>query len=315
MFLQIVTFNLLLLLSLGKPSGILATDDEHIWKRVTQTGAIRLMDSFPLEETSISAIVGYGQITIEGYTSPEANITLTSSQANLSLKTVKANNEGYFKFKDVIFPQNPGELWLQATDIQGLTTPPLAIPEPTTKTTSISGLILPPTLSQTNGQFKQNSRSLSFGRAIPNSQVEIYVFQTKESSWFKRLLSSLSLAPKKAWAQNEEYLSLLSIKTDQDGYFSFDLPNQGSQTYRYYAGNIFQDNFSPKSNILSFRVLNLIEAIYQQIITFAANILALIISLIKNLLFWILVEIILIFFIIKRLKRDEQQRQNSALIS
>ena len=274
---------------------------EHIWKRVTQTRLQQLMDPLKIEQAQIWAIVGYSQITIEGHTSPNANVQLTNSQANLGHKQTKANKDGFFKFTNIILPVYPGELWLQATSTQGLTSPPIAIPKPPPDLEKIEDVILPPTLAHSSGIFKKGVRSLAFGQATPESIIEVYFFKDSTKSWLKKLLSALPLAPKNAQARQEDIqptvFNKLILETDQKGYFSFELPNQKSQFFRYYVGSIFQENYSPKSNILSFRVLSFIEALYQQVTLFADKVLALVLPIFKDLLFWIFIELVILILL------------------
>ncbi|MDD3679793.1 MAG: hypothetical protein PHX72_02995 [Candidatus Shapirobacteria bacterium] len=277
--------------------------DQHIWKRTTQTQPQKIADYLKIEETKISAVVGYGQITIEGYTSPEASVRLNSSQDNLGQYQTRANKEGFFKFNNVILPYQPGELWLQAIDRQGLAGAPVAIPQPPPGLEKIEDIILPPTLAHNNGIFKKGVRGLAFGYAIPNSQIEIYFFESPINSWLKKLFAASPLPPRKAQAQqkalNYSNTNKLILETDKKGYFSFELPNQKAQSFRYYAGNVFRENYSPKSNILSFRVLSLIEAFYQQILILADKFLALILPFLQDLLFWIFLEIVVLAILIK----------------
>ncbi|MDD3532069.1 MAG: hypothetical protein PHR64_00700 [Candidatus Shapirobacteria bacterium] len=286
------------------PQEILAQSEEHVWKRVSQTYPQRIADYLKVEQTQISAIVGYSQIDIEGYTSPEASVQLTSSQGNLGQHHTRANKEGLFRFAGIVLPESPGELWLQATDKQGLTSPPVAIPEPPINLRKIENIVLPPTLAHNNGVFKKDSKSLAYGQATPNSQVEVYFFKIPNISWLKKLFLTSPFAPKNAQAQQDELFPSLKekfiLKTDKGGYFSFQLPSQTSQAFRYYAGSVFANNYSPKSNILSFRVLSLIEAFYQQILVFADKVSASILIIIKDLTFWIFLEIIILILLVKR---------------
>lgn len=288
--------------------------EEHLWKRVTQTHPQKIAEYLKVEQTQISAIVGYGQITIEGYTSPEANIQLSSSQGTLGQYKTRSGKDGFFQFSNVVLPKNPGELWLQATDKQGLTSSPIAIPEPPAGLKKIEDIILPPTLAHNNGSFKRGAKALAFGQATPNSQIEVYFFESQSVSWFKKLFLTSPFTPKNAQAQQGEQLSSwqkkLILKTDKKGHFSFQLPNQTSQTFRYYAGSIFADNYSPKSNILSFRVLSLIDSLYQQIVLFADKLFSLVLLLLKELLFWIFLEIIALVILIKKYRN----RINSRLL-
>jgi len=225
----------------------------------------------------------------------------------LGQHTTKADKDGFFQFTNIILPEKPGELWLQATDKQGLTSSPVAIPEPPPNLEKIENIILPPTLAHNHGLFRKDTKALGFGQATPNSEIQIYFFQNQDVSWLKKLFLASSLAPKNAQAQQDDQSSLLeeklTLKTDKKGSFSFRLPNQKSQTFRYYAGSVFAGNYSPKSNILSFRVLSLIDILYQQILLFADNLFNLILFLLKELLFWIFLEIIILFLLAKKYRK------------
>ncbi len=298
---------LILLLTLLFFPFLVQAQVETLWKRVTQTHPQKIAEYLKIQETKISAVVGYGVITIEGFTSPEANVQLTSSQANLGRHQVKANKEGFFQFVNIVLPKQPGELWLRTVDSRGLSSPPVSIPEPPLGLEKIENVILPPTLAQSRGIFIEDSRSLAFGQAIPNSRIEVYFFESQNVSWFEKLLLGSPLAPKNAIAQKNTPSSFeenkLVLETDKKGFFSFDLPNQESQSFRYYVGNVFQNNFSPKSNILSFRVLSFTEALYQQIVVLASKLLALILIPIRDIVFLIFLEIIILVILIKKYQK------------
>lgn len=299
----ILTPTLFLLSFFINPKRIKAQTEEHVWKRVSQTYPQKIADYLKIEQTQISAIVGYGQITIEGYTSPEANIQLTSSQGNLGQHQTRADKKGFFRFTNIILPERPGELWLQHLDKQGLSGPPVAIPEPPPNLEKIEMIVLPPTLAQHNNSFRKNTNSFAFGQALPNSQVEVYFFEKENISWLKKLFLASPFAPKRAQAQQENQILIenkVSLKTDNQGRFSFSLPNQKNSSFRYYTGVTFADNYSPKSNTLSFRVLSSSEILYQQIIIFADKLLVLIFNLLKNLLFWIFLEVIILIILAKK---------------
>jgi len=307
---KLILFLILFSLSLLPLKTAQAQSEEHIWKRVTQTRSQQLMDSLKIDEANISAVVGYGIFTIEGYTSPEARIELSSSQANLGNQQTRADKNGFFRFNNIILPERPGELWLHSTDNQGLTSSPVSIPQPPPGIERIEDILLPPTLAHSKGFFQKGSRSLAFGQTIPNSQVEVYLFESQDIPWFKKLLLVLPLPSKKAQAQEKisfPSLNKLTLKTSEDGYFSFDLPNQKNQFFRYYAGSIYQENYSPKSNTLSFRVLSFTEALYQQILLFASKITALIFGFSKDLIFWIFLEIVLLAILIKKYLAKKSQ--------
>jgi len=256
-----------------------------LWQEISQQGPIESMNP-ATQETQISAVVGQGVFTIEGYTSPQATVKLTSSQGNMGTQTTQADSKGYFIFPNVLLPKNPGELWLQATDQKNLTSFPLALPQPPLGITKIENIILSPTLAQVNNQFVKNSRGFAWGYGIANSQIEINLFKKPRFSLFKPVFAQQPLKFK--------------VNTNQNGYFEFNLPNQSLADYKIFAGNIFQDNYSPKSTILSFRVLSWWERLWQQIISFAAKLALVLLAWTHDLLFWIGVEIVILIFLIKK---------------
>ena len=227
-----------------------------LWQQISQQG---LMESInpAIQETQISAIVGQGIFTIEGDTSPQATVELTNSQGNIGKQTTQADSKGHFIFTNIILPRNPGELWLQATDKKNLTSFPLALPQPPPGIDKIENIILSPTLAQTNNKFLKNSQGFAWGYGIANSQIEINLFKAPRFSLLKPVFAQQPLKFK--------------VNTNQNGYFQFNLPNQTLADYKIFAGNIFQDNYSPKSTILSFRVIAWWERLWQQIISLAAK--------------------------------------------
>ena len=268
-----------------------------LWQEISQQGLIESMDP-AIQETQISAIVGQGIFTIEGYTSPQATVKLTDSQGNIGTQTTQADKKGYFIFINVLLPKNPGELWLQATDQKNLTNFPLALPQPPSGIDKIENIILSPTLAQINSKFLKNSQGFAWGYGIANSQIEINLFKKTRFSLFKPAFAQQPLKFK--------------ANTNQSGYFEFNLPNQSLAYYKIFAGNIFQDNYSPKSTILSFRVLAWWERLWQQIIALAAKLALEFWAWTHDLLFWIGAEIIILILLIKK-KHTGYNRINTPL--
>jgi len=277
-------FIILYTLFIHHTTGALAASP-ILWQQISQQGLIESINP-AIQETQISAIVGQGIFIIEGYTSPQATVKLTNSQGNISKQTTQADSKGHFVFTNVLLPRNPGELWLQATDQRNLTNFPLALPQPPPGIDKIENIILSPTLAQINSNFLKNSQGFAWGYGIPNSQIEINLFKKPRFSLFKPVFAQQPLKFK--------------VNVNQNGYFEFNLPNQSLADYKIFAGNIFQDNYSPKSTILSFRVLSWWERLWQRIISFAAKLALGLLTWTHDLLFWIGVEILILILLIKK---------------
>ena len=234
----------LVFLSLLSPPPALASTTV-LWQKISEEGPKETIGSLG-QEVALSALVGQGIFTIEGYSSPGATIFLTSSQGNLSLQTVKADKNGYFIFKNVLLPANPGELWFQARDQKGNFTTPLAIAQPPRGVEKIKDVFLPPTFSQTKGQIITGENAFLWGYSLPNATAEIYLFKTPTKKWWQAFIGRPALAfePLK-----------IEIKTDQNGYFEVNLPNTARGRYQIFTSSKKEEAPSPKSNALSFRVL------------------------------------------------------------
>ena len=269
---------------------------DQFWKQITQNEKKQIIEPGQFG-SQMSVIIGQGVLTIEGYTSPRANVQLTSSQDNLGKKVCQANQKGYFKFNRIILPKNPGELWLQSTDTEGLTSPPVAIAEPVSDYQKIENLILPPSLAQSKAFFLKNTQSLAFGHAIPNSKIEVNFFQKRPQEQTIALKTVRKvLGDTIATPQTKK----ITTSTNNQGYFRIPLPNQNPKNFRYYIGNIFNGNYSPKSHTLSFQVFSFWQFLWQKILYWLNNLISVLICLLKNLLFWISLEIMTLFFLIRR---------------
>ncbi len=111
-------------------------------------------------------------------------------------------------------------------------------PPPATNTlTNIGPIVLAPTLSQ-----DKNSQTLiTSGQSVPNSTVNIQIFQVENKPQLIKPVEAFSLPQ-------------FSTTTDQNGNFSLNLPTQYSSEYRYYATVITPKSLaSAKSNILWYQ--------------------------------------------------------------
>ena len=285
----------LIFLSLLSPSPALASTPV-LWQKISEEGPKETIESLS-QEVALSATVGQGIFTIEGYSSPEATIFLTSSQGNLSQQTVKADKNGYFIFKNVLLPVNPGELWFQARDQKGNFTIPLAIAQPPREVEKIKDVFLPPTFSQTKGQIITGENAFLWGYSLPDATTEIYLFKTPTKKWWQAFIGRPALAfePLK-----------IEIKTDQNGYFEVNLPNTARGRYQIFASSQKEENPSPKSNTLSFQILGKCETFWFFLKALFARLAFFLKKIIADLLFWITIELIILIYLIWKIRQKNE---------
>lgn len=191
---------------------------------------------------NVTAVIGH-PINIFGYTSPFANVEVYGSQV---LEKTQSDKEGYFEFKSVYYSLHTKELCLTSVDRNNRISTPLCIPTPpfTSKSQVIGPVLIPPTLSVDKGSFFTSEYPWGKGESIPNTQIDISLFR---NNLFEETISQVyaSTVPK------------YTIKTDQNGYFSFNLPSRGNSIFRVFAQTLYKNSTSPKSNTLTFKVVSL----------------------------------------------------------
>lgn len=200
---------------------------------------------------NLSASINDTRVTIFGYTSPLSKVELTG--INIYAATY-SDNTGYFIFDKTILPKNPSELCLQSTDNESRTSSPVCISPPpaTNYDTDIGPILLSPTLSLDKNTINPNSTVISSGQAIPNSPVSIYFYQVNDKAQsFVKEAQAFSLP-------------VLTTTSDKNGYFSFNLPTSYSSNYRLYATTEFDQNLSPKSNTLLYKLPSIWWLFWQQ---------------------------------------------------
>jgi len=214
----------------------------------------------------ISAFLGHCQVTIYGYGPPHSAIELTGSRVYAS---VYSDDSGYFIFDRTILPANPSELCLSAIDNSNRRSLPTCIPPPPPNNdlTDIGPILLSPTLTLDKDLIKPNSTSFASGQSIPNSPVNIYLYQVDSKAFvFPKSVQAFSLP-------------VFSTITDSLGNYSFSLPTAYSSNYRLYSTVVYRQNPSPKSNTLIYHLPSLLWLFWLQnywlIITFAVFIITL----------------------------------------
>jgi len=236
----------------------------------------------------ISATIGEPKLTLFGYTGADCLVYL---QGQRVFEEINANSSGYFEFTKIFLPlPNPGypELCLTSIDNQQRITFPTCLPPLPTGPyhIEIGPVLLPPTLTLSQGTFAPNQQVIASGQAIPNSTVNIYLSNQK---------SRLSLI-KPALAYN---LPHYQANANKDGSFEFNLPVNYSK-WRVFAASEFEENPSPKSNTLTFKVLTPLGWLFhllKQTILFLFNLLSPYLWLLV-----ILLELVAIYLLLKKRK-------------
>jgi hypothetical protein len=190
-------------------------------------------------DIKVSAAVGENEVTIFGQSSPNSRIELTGINI---YSLAFSQPDGSFKFDKIILPKNSSELCLTSKDTNNRTTTPTCIPPPpaTNYHTDIGPILLPPTISLEQDKINPNSTVISSGQSIPNSPVTIFFYKVTDNA--------------KSFPKSVLAYSLPALKTtsDNEGYYSLNLPTAYSSNYRFYTSVQYNDNFSPKSNTLLY---------------------------------------------------------------
>jgi len=142
-------------------------------------------------------------------------------------------------FDRTIVPKNSGEYCLFSIDESNRSGPILCLPPPPAINTftNIGPIVLAPTLSQD----KTSQNLITSGQSVPNSTVNIQLFQVQEKPSLVKKAAAFSLPQ-------------FTTTTDPDGNFNLNLPTQYSSEYRYYATVITPNLLSSaKSNMLWYQ--------------------------------------------------------------
>jgi hypothetical protein len=201
---------------------------------------------------TVSASIGEPVLRLWGYGPPGSRIELSGDRVS---DFTYSETDGYFEFKKTFLPAPTDllypELCLSGIDQIGRATPPTCIPPLPANEFSydIGPVILPPTLSLTEGSVAPFSQAEANGITIPNSVVRIALAENKGG----QNLTNFSIV-KEALAY---YIPNYTVKSDERGYFNFNMPDTYPNTWRVFAiTNYSQGATSPKSNTLKFEVVS-----------------------------------------------------------
>lgn len=191
---------------------------------------------------TISARIPANTLTIFGYTSPNSRVELSSSK---TFAVTYSHSDGYFIFDQIVLPRQSQDLCLTAQDESNRISNPVCIPEPpiTNSYTEIGPILLSPTLSlDLQNQY-------SSGQSIPNSVIQVYLYQQSSPFSFVKKVEAFSLP-------------IFETKSDSQGNYSLNLPNTTATNYRIFATAQYFDTNSPKSNTLLYHPNYTISLIY-----------------------------------------------------
>jgi hypothetical protein len=220
---------------------------------IRQKTTVNRYDLSPHMSVNLSAIVGGYLFDLQGLTSPWAKVEFYSTEGNLEVTTL-ANDQGIFHFRNVLAPIQTGDFCFISYDTNGTANNPLCFspPPPKTKTT-ISDIVLSPTLVLDRGLFRQGEMVAASGRTFPNAEIRIYMFEENRPFW----IDLIDVIIPQAFAREGPRLT---INADSNGDFSFNLPTQKSNLWRMFAGPKFkEENMTAKSNTLEFSALSWLE--------------------------------------------------------
>lgn len=215
----------------------------------------------PEEKTvNVSARVGgpYKITQITGWTSPFAEVTLESF--GIAPKKTVANSDGFFVFENINLPEKPNEICLISQDVNQLPSFPLCLPPPPRNNNiEINGVLLSPSLSLEKEKIPKGKTAKAFGTTFPHSTVQVYFFieKSERSNFLNQFFRSRNSQTKVAGK-----FPVYEVQSNQNGHFEFSLPATITSKNRLFASAIkyFSDQnktaASPKSNTLSFQILN-----------------------------------------------------------
>jgi hypothetical protein len=250
-------------------------------------------------QVRMSVSIGEPVLKLWGYGPPNSRIEINGEKVT---DFTYSETNGYFEFLKTYLPTPDGlyypELCLTGIDQIGRATPPTCIPALLANEFSydIGPVILPPTLSLDTAPIDTSSQAGAEGITIPNSDVKIVL---AEDGGNQNLADFSLIKEAKAY-----YIPDYTVKSDPQGYFSFNMPSTNPNKWRVFAITTYsQGATSPKSNTL---VLNVISPFA----TWLENIWRLILSLL-TLPALIVLEVVAILLILAVLFFRKNKKQLS----
>jgi len=227
-------------------------------------------------------------------------------------KVTTADNQGQFTFR-VALPRMIAPLCLIATDVSGISSYPLCIaPPPPEFNILIKEVVMPPTLKLEEGKLAKGETVPAQGYTTPNSEVTPYLFEEQTRPRFRLpwLLDTSHWSPTTTAYAAE--VPKFSVKSDQNGFFQFNLPSEAVGKNRLFVGSTFLNSPSPKSTTLVFDVLSWWRMILERLISYLLSLIALLLRFLAKPEGVILVEVAIIGGIVYLLLiKDRKNKLNS----
>jgi hypothetical protein len=246
-------------------------------------------------------------LELRGWTSPLAKVELNMEQ--LVKKETIANEQGEFVF-NVVLPRSLAHFCLITTDIASISSPPLCLPAPaSTETVLIKEVVMPPTLKVEKGRLAQGETVAAEGYTTPNSEVSPYLFEEQARPRFRLPWSPITNHQSLITTAYAAEVPKFPVKSDQNGFFQFNLPSEAIGKNRIFVGSTFLNGPSPKSTTLVFNVLSWWRMILERLIAYLLSLLALILRLLAKPEGVILVEVAIISGIVYFLFFKEKKQQ------
>lgn len=211
-------------------------------KNIDNSGAIAGIQNQQTIDVKVTATIGDSHLTLYGYTSPQALVTLEGMGI---LDHSYADNEGYFQFSTLFLSNSSREACLSSKDPLGRLSSPVCLPPfPAGNDVSVGPVIMPPTLSLNSQNYYMGDQVILSGQAIPNTEVSLSMFgNNNETSNFALI------RPVEAFTFPE-----LKVKSDEKGNFSITLPSSNPNRFRLFAQANFMKSVSTNSINLNFDI-------------------------------------------------------------
>ncbi|OGM12055.1 hypothetical protein A2W13_00030 [Candidatus Woesebacteria bacterium RBG_16_36_11] len=244
-----------------------------------------------------------GIFKIYGYAPSNSKIYMTGIA--VSEETVSLS-DGYFEFNRLFFPtflsflsgNKYPELCLFSQDQSKRLTSSVCIPSLplSAQTSAVGPILLSPTFDIERGIFNTNEQTKATGKTLPNTQVEIFIAREKQGSSFFNIVRSV-------WAY---YIPTYQLTSNEDGNFEFNLPND-PDIWRVFAIAKVQNNFSAKSNTLTFSISPSYLRLLMIIIQFLKDLLIFIIP--NWIYFVVLIQIVIIALLVRHITRRRKNKK------
>jgi len=195
------------------------------------------------KSTKISVSIGAPALTLFGYAPARTRVMLFGIGVS---EEIYSQDNGYFEFDNVYLPSSEAyypELCLLASYLT-TSTQPTCLPALPVKNLSydIGPVILSPIITIDKASFPIGTQVDLKGLTTPNTEVNIYMAEEKQSS-FTLVANALAY-----------YIPVYQTTSDTNGEFQFNLPSSFPSQWKIFGSSTFLDAPSAKSNTLSFKV-------------------------------------------------------------